>query len=160
MILYHGTCHDFNKIDFSKFKDKRDFGKGFYTTTILEQAEKWAENQRLRYGKESAIVKCFEYKQNDNLKIKIFDEMSEEWLDFIKKCRTEGGTPHDYDIIQGPVANDNTMRTIALYISGIYTTKQAIEQLKYFKVNNQISFHSEKAMLTLKWIEDREVKNV
>lgn len=49
-------------------------------------------------------------------------------------------------IIKGPVANDNTMRTIALYISGIYTTEQAIAQLKFFKVNDQVSFHTEKAL--------------
>lgn len=47
--------------------------------------------------------------------------------------------------------------TIALYISGIYTTKQAIEQLKYFNVNDQISFHTEKALRCLVWKHDKEV---
>ena len=53
--------------------------------------------------------------------------------------------------------NDNTMRTIALYISGIYTAEQALEQLSFFKVNNQISFHTEKALNYLHWKEDKEV---
>lgn len=43
MILYHGSNCNFDKIDLSKSKDKRDFGKGFYTTTLKNQAEEWAE---------------------------------------------------------------------------------------------------------------------
>ena len=157
MTLYHGTCFRFAEIDLSMSKDKRDFGKGFYTTTIFEQAEKWAHNQYIRYGTEIKIVKKYEYHSDDTLKTKVFKEMNEEWLEFIKKCRTEGGTPHSYDIVQGPVANDNTMRTIALYISEIYTAKQAIEQLRFFKMNDQISFHTEKSLGCLRWIQDREV---
>ena len=157
MKLYHGTNSKFETIDLSKSKDKRDFGKGFYTTTIFEQAEKWAKNQVIRYGGDGSFVKKYEFTENENLKIKVFPEMNKDWLEFVKKCRTEGGTPHDYDVIKGPVANDNTMRTIALYISGIYTTEQAIEQLKFFKVNNQVSFHTEKVLSYLKWIDDKEV---
>ncbi|MCL2232160.1 MAG: DUF3990 domain-containing protein [Treponema sp.] len=43
VILYHGSNHNFDEIDLSKSKDRRDFGKGFYTTTISEQAEDWAQ---------------------------------------------------------------------------------------------------------------------
>lgn len=72
MILYHGTCHKFSKVDFSKSKDKRNFGKGFYTTRIFEQAEKWANNQFLRYFKvndqisfhSEEALKCLVWKQD------------------------------------------------------------------------------------------------
>ena len=157
MKLFHGTNIKFETIDLTKSKDKRDFGKGFYTTTFLEQAEKWAKNQFIRYGGEGSFVKEYEYAEDKSLNIKIFPEMNAEWLEFVKTCRTEGKTPNNYDIIRGPVANDNTMRTIALYISGIYTTEQAIEQLKFFKVNDQLSFHTEKALKCLVWKEDKEV---
>ena len=157
MILYHGTGICFKEIDLSKSKDKRDFGKGFYTTTIFEQAEKWAKNQYLRYGTTGSFVKEYEYVSAVNLKIKVFDGMNKKWLEFVKRCRTEGGTPHDYDIIQGPVANDNTMRTIAFYISGVYTIEQAIQQLSFFKVNDQISFHTQEALKCLVWKQDLEV---
>ena len=136
----------FSEIDLSRSKDKRDFGKGFYTTTIYEQAEKWAKNQFVRYGGAGTFVKILEFKS-----------MNKEWLEFVKENRIKGGVTHNYDIVQGPVANDNTMRTIALYISGIYTTDQAIQQLSFFKVNDQISFHSQKAVLSLHWKEDRKV---
>lgn len=157
MIVYHGTGIRFSKIDLFQSKDKRDFGKGFYTTTILEQAENWARNQHIRYGTESKFVKEYEYVPDDTLKTRIFKEMDEEWLEIIKKCRTEGGTPHGYDIVQGPVANDNTMRAISLYISGIYTVGQAIEQLRFFKANDQVSFHTQRSLNCLHWIKDREV---
>lgn len=157
MTLFHGTNTRFENIDLSKSKDKRDFGKGFYTTTFYEQAEKWAKNQNVRYGGDGSFVKEYEYSEDNTLNIKVFPEMNAEWLEFVKKCRTEGGTPHNYDIIRGPVANDNTMRTIALYISGIYTTEQAIEQLRFLKVNDQVSFHTEKALKCLCWKSDKEV---
>lgn len=50
IILYHGSNQEFYKIDLSKSKDRRDFGKGFYMTTVKEQAIHWAENMFLRYG--------------------------------------------------------------------------------------------------------------
>lgn len=61
MKLFHGTNRKFENIDLEKSKDKRDFGKGFYTTTIFEQAEKWAKNQLVRYGGEGSFVKEFEF---------------------------------------------------------------------------------------------------
>ena len=48
IIVYHGTSFDFDAIDFTKSKDRRDFGKGFYTTTIQSQAESWAKNIAIR----------------------------------------------------------------------------------------------------------------
>lgn len=47
MNLYHGTYIYFDQIDLNNSLDKRDFGMGFYTTTNLEQANKWA----LKIGK-------------------------------------------------------------------------------------------------------------
>lgn len=98
MKLFHGTNRKFENVDLEKSKDKRDFGKGFYTTTIFEQAEKWAKNQLVRYGGEGSFVKEFEFQQDSSLKIKVFSEMDADWLEFVRMCRTEGGTPHDYDI--------------------------------------------------------------
>lgn len=42
MILYHGTNCSIDKIDLDKCRPYKDFGKGFYLTTIREQAEKMA----------------------------------------------------------------------------------------------------------------------
>ena len=39
MILYRGTNVKIDYIDLEKCKPYRDFGKGFYCTTIKKQAE-------------------------------------------------------------------------------------------------------------------------
>lgn len=156
--VYHGTNFSFSKIDLTKSRDKRDFGKGFYVTTIYEQALKWAQNTYIRYGGDKPIVKMFEYNDDiSDLKKLCFDNMNREWLEFVKENRTKGGVYHQYDIVSGPVANDNTMRTIALYISGIYTVDMALDKLRFFKTNNQISFHTEKSLSALVLKKDTEV---
>lgn len=77
--------------------------------------------------------------------------MNQEWLEFIKWNRSKGGLTHSYDIVIGPVADDNTMETIQLYIAGILSADEAVERLRYNynKVNNQISFHTEEALESL-----------
>ena len=49
---------------------------------------------------------------------------------------------HAYDVVVGPVADDNTMETVQLYLSGILKAEEAVERLRYNKVNNQVSFHT------------------
>lgn len=64
-----------------------------------EQAKRWA----IRYNGHG-IVNEYKYQENNTLKILKFEEMTEEWLDFIVACRL--GEKHDYDIVEGPMAND------------------------------------------------------
>ena len=59
---------------------------------------------------------------------------------------------HNYDVVIGPVADDNTMETVQLYISGILTADEAVERLRYNHVNNQVSFHTEKALKCLSFV--------
>ncbi len=155
--LYHGTNCKFSRIDLSKSRKSRDFGTGFYTTTLFEQAKKWAENLYIRYGGSGKFVKEYEAVLDYRLNILTFDSMNRDWLEFIKENRMNGGLSHTYDIVRGAVANDNTMRTIALYVSGVYTEEMALEQLQFFKANDQISFHTQKALNCLKFIRDIEI---
>lgn len=102
------------------------------------------------------MLRCYLYQyifeENEILKIKCFDSLNKEWLEFIKRNRAKGGTQHAYDIVIGPVADDNTMETVQLYISGILTSDEAVKRLRYSKVNNQVSFHTEKALAYLRFI--------
>jgi len=152
MKLYHGTNCLFEKVDMSKSKDKRDFGKGFYTTTIKEQAVSWARAVFDRYGGEGAFVYGFEFETDNSLNVKWFDEVNQEWLEFVAANRNRGGVWHGFDVVIGPVANDRTNRTIALYIAEIYTADVALGLLKHNKLNNQVSFHTEKALSFLTMI--------
>jgi hypothetical protein len=54
------------------------------------------------------------------------------------------------DIVQGPVANDRTMRAIALFIAGIINANDTIERLRFNQINNQVSIHTPKALSRLK----------
>ncbi|MCL2101000.1 MAG: DUF3990 domain-containing protein [Fibromonadales bacterium] len=156
MKLYHGSNSLFERVDLSKSRDKRDFGKGFYTTTIKKQAESWAEAVFDRYGGAGKFVYEFDFEINNNLKIKEFKEANKEWLEFISSNRSIGEVQHDFDIAIGPVANDKTNRTIALYIAGIYTAEMALQLLKHNDLNDQVSFHTEKALSFLKFTKREE----
>ena len=153
MKLYHGSNIDFQKVDLLKSKDKRDFGKGFYLTTYQNQAKEWAEILYVRYGGDGIFVYEFNFEFGNNLNIKKFDGISEEWLLTIRDNRVKGGTQHNFDIIQGAVANDRTNRTLALFVDGIYSVKEALKKLRYNKLNDQISIHTEKGLECLIFIK-------
>jgi hypothetical protein len=152
LILYHGSNVNFNEVDISKSKDKRDFGKGFYTTTIRDQAEDWARIVFDRYKGEGIFVYEIELEITEDLLVKNYEGLSEEWLLMIKNNRILGGVQHNYDIVQGPVANDKTARTIALFTAGIINADDAIKRLSFNKVNNQVSIHTLKGLSHLKII--------
>ena len=152
LILFHGSNCNFDKVDLSKSKDKRDFGKGFYTTTLHEQAEDWAQALFDRYRGDGIFIYEIELTLSNDLSIKSYDGFSEEWLLMVQKNRVLGGIQHQFDIVKGPVANDKTTRTIALYIAEIINTNEAIERLRANKINNQISFHTSIALSCLRII--------
>ena len=54
------------------------------------------------------------------LNIKYFKTADEEWLDFILMCREKGGLPHDFDLVIGPTADDDTMVCLNSYWRGLY----------------------------------------
>jgi hypothetical protein len=157
VILYHGSNQEFNKVDLTKSKDRRDFGRGFYTTTIREQALQWGYNIFNRFGGENIFLYEFEFLPSSDLQFKQFSEISDEWFDFILKNRTLGGIQHNYDYVQGPVANDKTVLTISGFIDGLYSKEEAMRRLRYSKTNDQVSFHTERAVLLLKLKERRKI---
>lgn len=59
---------------------------------------------------------------------------------------TVGDIQHHYDVVIGPVADDNTMETVQLYLSDILSVDEAVTRLRYNKVNNQVSFHTPLAL--------------
>lgn len=159
IVVFHGSCFDFDKIDLSMSRNRRDFGKGFYTTSIERQAKEWGYHLSLRENKDKYFVYVYQFTETPDLKIKRFDTLNIEWLEFIKKNRLNGGVFHDYDVVIGAVADDRTMETVQLYMANVLTSQEAIERLKYFKVNNQISFHTDKAISHLKLVRRDEYGN-
>lgn len=152
LVLFHGTTDLFNKVDLSVSHNRRDFGKGFYTTILKEQAKEWAYRLSLRKKQACYYVYQYVFRETDNLKVKRFSALDKEWLEFVKDNRTKGGLQHDYDVVIGPVADDDTMETVQLYLSQTLSADEAIARLRYSKVNNQVSFHTDKALRCLKQV--------
>ncbi|MDR3364310.1 MAG: DUF3990 domain-containing protein [Clostridiales Family XIII bacterium] len=116
VTLFHGSNQAFDVIDLSKAKDKRDFGRGFYTTTLKAQAEDWAKIIRQRLGGDASYLYEISFRLADGLNVRRFSDLTSDWLEMIKQNRVYGGVQHDYDAVIGPVANDNTFRTVTLYL--------------------------------------------
>jgi hypothetical protein len=145
----------------SRGRGKTDFGKGFYTTTSREQAEKWAQIKRDRMGDEAhAIVSVFELDDavlnNPAYHTRHFDGATAEWVDFFVGNR-RGEVHHNFDLIMGPVANDKLYATITLYENGILDANAAIEQLNTHQLFDQLSFHTTKACKLLTFVETFEL---
>ena len=156
LVLYHGSCSYFETIDLDKSHNRRDFGRGFYTTVLKKQSIEWAYRLSRREKKKKYFVYEYLFEENSILHVKRFDSLNKEWLEFVKENRSKGGVQHEYDVVIGPVADDDTMETIQLYIANILTAEEAVERLRYNKVNNQVSFHTNKAINHLKLVR-REI---
>ena len=78
-----------------------------------------------------------------------FDEMSDEWLDFIAQCRD--GQIHDYDIVEGPMADDTIWNFVNEYLNGNISREVFWEYAKFKHPTHQMSFHTLKALNCLKF---------
>lgn len=145
MILYHGSYLDIPEPDLTYSRPNVDFGRGFYTTPLYEQAAKWCGKFKRR-GKAGIISRYeFDDKRLAVLKRKQFDAYSDDWLDFILNCRS-GKDTSDYDLVIGGVANDKVFNAVELFFDGLIDKEEAIKRLRYEKPNLQMFFHTEKAL--------------
>ena len=147
MRLYHGSTQIIEKPLVSYGRENLDFGKGFYTTNIQEQAEKWI-SRFIALGKKS-FVSIYEFDNEDiekKCRYKKFSEYNEEWLDFVLACRSGSNDYLNYDIIEGGIANDRVFNTIELYFSNLIDKNTTLNRLKYEKPNNQICFINQSVM--------------
>lgn len=92
-----------------------------------------------------------------NMKILNFENATEEWLKFIFQNRKSDKLIHQYDIVIGPVANDNLYQVLVNYENGLYDIDETIKRLKTYVLQNQISFHTQKSLECIKYIETIEV---
>ena len=148
--LFHGTTYDLKEIDVTMGKGYKDFGKGFYATSVKNHAESIARrNKRILEAREAKIrqrntkyrIKTFQayryYLVFDdscidnpgNLKIKVFKEANREWVRFVLMNRDSDSTIHDYDIVIGPTADENTVTVINSYKEELIATNYADEEL-------------------------------
>lgn len=159
MIVYHGSVLELKNPDAGHSKKYLDFGCGFYVTTYQPQAEKWALRKRMRL-KAPAIVNVYEFDENiPDLNILKFENADGLWLDFVCSCR-RGQDSYAEDIIIGQVADDDIFKTVNMYAKGLWDKERTIQELRYYKKNDQIAFKNDRAIQeSLHFIRSYEVKN-
>jgi hypothetical protein len=161
MKVYHGSYIEIKQIDLLQCEPYRDFGRGFYVTKLKEQAEFWAK-RKSRY-KNNGFVTEFEFYYSElvtrNCKTKQFETYNEEWLDFVVLNRNDKipAPAHDYDIVEGPVADDKVQNRIVHYLNGRISKTDFLEELKWHEETHQICFCTVASLVFLKDIEQKQV---
>ena len=161
MILFHGSNTEISSIDLSKCGKYKDFGQGFYLTSMKQQANDWARKITKRYGTGRAVINIYEFDNDlDDLNVLNFSEPNEEWAVFVINNRNRDFTDHadklsnhdnKYDFIHGFVANDDISAILETFLLGILPMAELSKALIYKDLNDQYSFHSEKALSHLKY---------
>lgn len=155
MILYHGSNVIVSEPKLIPQNRFLDFGFGFYTTTNKTQAIGFADKVYKRRKEGSRIVNIYELDEARTFSacsVLNFDSANEAWLDFVSDNRAGSYNGESFDIIFGPVANDDVYTTFNLYTAGVLSKEQTLEALKIKKLYNQMVFTSEKALSFLKFI--------
>ena len=134
-----------------KVQRELDFGKGFYTTSDMEQAARWAWRTAKRRGESNAFVTVYEVNEDElkNIRLLSFDSPNVEWLNFVVKNRKGEYIAGNWDIISGPVADDQTAQVIDLYLEGAYDEEEAIRRFLTQRLKDQYAFKTDEALKLL-----------
>jgi len=151
MKVYLGSYTEITEVDLSKCEKNKDFGQGFYVTKNRKHAEEWSE--RIGYRNHTmGVVTEFEFGKylylEKDFKILRFSDYSAEWLDFVVLNRSNNTEEpvHDYDYIEGPIADDKISRRIYDYLDGIVSKADFLNELKYHEPTHQICFCTIKSL--------------
>lgn len=162
MLLYHGSNTDIKSISLAMCRPYKDFGRGFYLTELNDQAMKMAKRVAKIYGGEP-VVNIYEIKDDFisemGFNIRKFDQPNEEWARFVMNNRSRSFTDYSskecnldnkYDIVVGPVADDDMAMLFRQYQNEIITFENLINGMTFRKTTNQYSFHTERAIALLR----------
>ena len=155
MKLYHGGLIEIKTPRIMATDHIGDFGTGFYTTTDPAQARRFVETKCNRSRKSQGVVSYFEvaddFLETRELKIRIFRGADEAWARFVEANRRDVDYRHEYDIVYGPVANDQVYASFALYESELIDFSELLNRLKVRKLTDQVLFHTERSLSVLKY---------
>ncbi len=129
--FFHGSAIAFRHIDVTKGRGRKDFGRGFYMTFSVSQAvgmmhKKFRESVSRRRDQADDVLSETLYRIEINmdilntLRVKVFSSADMDWLNFILLCRQSNGVPHDFDVVIGPTADDDTNMALKYYYDGTY----------------------------------------
>lgn len=144
ITVYHGSNVSVSEPKILINGHYKDFGYGFYCTNIEKQAKRWALTKR-----GATVINKYVYEESTELKVCTFSNMTEEWLQFVVDCRR--GKEHNYDIVEGPMADDQIWDYVEDYMSGDITKEAFWELVKFKYPTHQIVFCTEDALKTLRF---------
>lgn len=144
IAVYHGSNTVVRNPEVRVVGYNKDFGFGFYCTRLERQAQRWAVSKRNPH-----IVSVYEYTPDSSLKVKSFAEMTDEWLDFVAACRH--GESHEYDIVDGPMADDEVWDYVEDFLSGRISREAFWALAKFKHPTHQILFCTDRALRSLKF---------
>jgi hypothetical protein len=161
MLLHHGSNQEIMSIDLNRCKPFKDFGRGFYLTTIEDQAHTMARRTVRIYGG-VPVITSFSFDETalsgDTLSVRAFANPGADWALFVLNNRnrdfvahTDPNSNHDnkYDIVTGPVANDDIAVLFRTFTNGHIGLDSLVKGMKYKKLSDQYSFHTERAVALL-----------
>lgn len=159
MIVFHGSNQIVKNPDlFHSFKNL-DFGKGFYVTSVREQAERWARRKADFESGTNPILNIYELSDVlSDYKVLDFKDELDSWIDFVCDCRDGKDDYKNYDLIIGKVANDKVFRVVDMYHSGIWDKSRAIKEIRAYQIYNQIAFVSEKSLNLISFKSSEVIK--
>ena len=156
MTLYHGSDLAVENPNLNLSRKSLDFGIGFYTTVNMDQAVDFAQKVMIRKGGKNQSVSVYDFDINTAesiLDILRFQAPDSLWLDFVHQNRRGTYAGKVFDLVIGPVANDDVYATLIVYEQGILNIEQTIEALKVKNLYNQFVFKTEKSLLFLKYLD-------
>ncbi len=162
MRLFHGSNVEIDVVDLSKCMPHKDFGQGFYTTMLEEQAWRMAQ-RRARLEGGTPTVTVYEVPddltEKEDLVCRVFPEKATiEWAVFVNNNRNRKFSEIDslecnidckYDVVVGPVANDTVGLLIRQFSRGTINAEYLKREFDFGKLTNQYTFHTEKALTYL-----------
>ena len=155
MKLYHGSHIEVKNPKITTSSRIGDFGRGFYTTSNLEQARRWAQIRAIQENQPSGVVTVFDVPDHlfshPELQIKSFENANDVWLDFVLANRKDVDFNHEFDLVCGPVADDRVYVCLNMLEDGLADRETVIRKLKTYVLADQILFHTAKSLLFLEY---------
>ena len=155
MVVYHGSNVEVREPRVIRPNRTLDFGNGFYTTANHAQAADFALRVTGNRNSGIATVNVFEVDENlafDMCNALKFPMVTDAWLDFVADNRMGIYSGPEYDLVFGPVANDDVYETLQLYVNGAISRDYAMERLKVKELFNQLVFKTDRALTFLRFV--------
>ena len=155
MRLYHSSNTYFEAIDLSRSKPNKDFGRAFYVSENSDEIAPVGRAKVILQGGELTML-SYDFDESlltdGSLKVLRFNGYTKEWAEFIFANRDfTQDFHHDYDVVYGPIANDNVGEQIRKFRSLRNPLDRFLEESKYAKgITFQYAFCTQKAIDCLK----------